>query len=34
VTFQVTAVKQPVSNMKLVQQPGKPLDTSLVERPK
>ncbi len=34
VTFQVTAVKQPVSDMKLVQQPGKPLDTSLVERPK
>jgi branched-chain amino acid transport system substrate-binding protein len=34
VTFQVTKVKQPVADMKLVQQPGKPLDTSLVEKPK
>lgn len=33
VTFQVTAIKQPVADMKLVQQPGQPLDVSKVERP-
>jgi branched-chain amino acid transport system substrate-binding protein len=34
VTFQVTAVKQPVADMKLVQDPGKPLDMSRVEKTK
>jgi branched-chain amino acid transport system substrate-binding protein len=34
VTFQVTAVKQPVDDMKLVQQPGAPLDATQVERPR
>lgn len=34
VTFQVTAIKQPVADMKLVQDPGKPLDMSRVERTK
>ncbi|HVT54989.1 MAG TPA: ABC transporter substrate-binding protein [Xanthobacteraceae bacterium] len=33
VTFQVTAVKQKVADMKLVQQPGQPLDVSKIERP-
>lgn len=34
VTFQITAVKQPVANTKLVQEPGQPLDVSKIERPK
>jgi branched-chain amino acid transport system substrate-binding protein len=34
VTFQVTAVNQPVADMKLVQQPGEPLDATKVERTK
>jgi branched-chain amino acid transport system substrate-binding protein len=34
VTFQITAVKQPVADMKLVQDPGKPLDLSRVEKTK
>jgi branched-chain amino acid transport system substrate-binding protein len=34
VTFQVTAVKQPVDDMKLVQQPGAPLDATQIERAK
>jgi branched-chain amino acid transport system substrate-binding protein len=34
VTFQITAVKQPVADTKLVQEPGKPLDVSKVERSK
>jgi branched-chain amino acid transport system substrate-binding protein len=33
VTFQVTKVKQPVADMDLVQDPGKPLDASRVNRP-
>jgi branched-chain amino acid transport system substrate-binding protein len=33
VTFQVTKVKQPVADMDLVQDPGKPLDASRVKRP-
>lgn len=34
VTFQITAVKQPVADMKLVQDPGKPLDLARVEKTK
>ena len=34
VTFQITAVKQPIADMKLVQDPGKPLDLSRVQRTK
>jgi len=34
VTFQVTAVKQPVADMKLVQDPGKDIDLSRVEKTK
>lgn len=34
VTFQITAVKQPIADMKLVQDPGKPLDLSRVEKTK
>jgi hypothetical protein len=34
VTFQVTEVKQPVDDMKLVQQPDAALDAAQVERPK
>jgi branched-chain amino acid transport system substrate-binding protein len=34
VTFQITAVKQPVADTKLVQEPGKPLDVSKIERSK
>jgi len=34
VTFEITAVKQPVIDMKLVQDPGKPLDTSRLEKAK
>jgi branched-chain amino acid transport system substrate-binding protein len=34
VTFQITAVKQPVADMKLVQDPGKALDLSRVEKTK
>lgn len=34
VTFQVTKVKQPVADMKLVQDPGKALDLSRVEKTK
>jgi branched-chain amino acid transport system substrate-binding protein len=34
VTFQITAVKQPVADTKLVQEPGQPLDVSKIERPK
>jgi branched-chain amino acid transport system substrate-binding protein len=33
VTFQVTAVKQPVDQMKLVQDPGQPLDLTRIEKP-
>ena len=31
VTFQITAVKQPVADTKLVQEPGQPLDLSQIE---
>lgn len=34
VTFQITKVKQPVADMNLVQDPGKPLDLSRVQRTK
>jgi branched-chain amino acid transport system substrate-binding protein len=34
VTFQITAVKQPIADTKLVQDPGKPLDTSRLEKTK
>lgn len=34
VTFEITAIKQPVIDMKLVQDPGKPLDTSRLEKAK
>jgi branched-chain amino acid transport system substrate-binding protein len=34
VTFQITAVKQPVADTKLVQEPGKPLDVGKIERSK
>jgi branched-chain amino acid transport system substrate-binding protein len=34
VTFQVTKVKQPVADMNLVQDPGKPLDLSRVQKTK
>jgi branched-chain amino acid transport system substrate-binding protein len=34
VTFQITAVKQPVADTKLVQEPGKPLDVGKIERPR
>lgn len=34
VTFQITAVKQPVADMNLVQDPGKPLDLSRVQKTK
>jgi branched-chain amino acid transport system substrate-binding protein len=34
VTFQITAVKQPVADTKLVQEPGQPLDVSKIERSK
>jgi branched-chain amino acid transport system substrate-binding protein len=34
VTFQITAVKQPTADTKLVQEPGKPLDVGKIERPK
>ena len=34
VTFQVTAVKQPIADTKLVQDPGKPLDISRIEKAK
>jgi len=34
VTFQITAVKQPVADTKLVQEPGKALDVSKIERAK
>ena len=34
VTFQITAVKQPIADTKLVQEPGKPLDVGKIERPK
>ena len=34
VTFQFTAVKQPVADAKLVQEAGQPLDVSKIERPK
>jgi branched-chain amino acid transport system substrate-binding protein len=33
VTFQVTAVKQPIADTRLVQNPGKPLDVSRLEKP-
>ena len=33
VTFQVTAVKQPIADTKLVQDPGKPLDVSRLMKP-
>ena len=34
VTFEITALKQPVIDMKLVQDPGQPLDTSRLEKAK
>jgi len=34
VTFQVTAVKQPVADMKLVQDPGKDIDCHALEKTK
>lgn len=34
VTFQITAVKQPVADTKLVQEPGQPLDVGKIERSK
>jgi branched-chain amino acid transport system substrate-binding protein len=34
VTFQITAVKQPIADTKLVQEPGKPLDVGKIERPR
>jgi branched-chain amino acid transport system substrate-binding protein len=34
VTFQITAVKQPIADTKLVQDPGKPLDLSRIEKVK
>ena len=34
VTFQVTAVKQSMADTKLVQDPGKPLDVSRIEKSK
>ena len=34
VTFQITAVKQPISDTKLVQEPGQKLDVGAIERPK
>lgn len=34
VTFQITAVKQPIADTKLVQDPGKPLDVSRLEKTK
>jgi branched-chain amino acid transport system substrate-binding protein len=33
VTFQITAVKQPIADTKLVQDPGQPLDTSRLVKP-
>lgn len=33
-TYQITAVKQPVADMKLVQEPGKALDLSLIQKTK
>ena len=33
VTFQITAVKQPIADTKLVQDPGKPLDVSRLMKP-
>ena len=32
ITFQITAVKQPVADTKLVQDPGQPLDVSRIEK--
>jgi branched-chain amino acid transport system substrate-binding protein len=34
VTFQITAVKQPIADAKLVQQPGQQLEAGSIERPK
>jgi len=34
VTFQLTAVKQPIADSKLVQEPGQPLDVAKIERSK
>jgi branched-chain amino acid transport system substrate-binding protein len=34
VTFQITAVKQPIADTKLVQDPGQPLDLSRIEKTK
>ncbi len=33
VTFQITAVKQPIADTKLVEDPGQPLDASRLEKP-
>ena len=33
VTFQITAVKQPLADTSLVQGPGQPLDPAKLERP-
>jgi branched-chain amino acid transport system substrate-binding protein len=34
VTFQITAVKQPVADTKLVQEPGQAVDVAKIERTK
>jgi branched-chain amino acid transport system substrate-binding protein len=34
VTYQITAVKQPVADAKLVQEAGQAIDVSKIERPK
>jgi branched-chain amino acid transport system substrate-binding protein len=34
VTFQITAVKQPIADAKLVQEPGQQLNVGAIERPK
>ena len=33
ITFQITAVKQPIADTRLVQDPGQPLDVSKLEKP-
>ena len=33
ITFQITAVKQPIADTRLVQEPGQPLDVSKLEKP-
>ena len=34
VTYQITAVNQPIGDTNLIQEPGKPLDVSRIERPR